>query len=59
MIIYGDTLLCPKGKFAHLTERMKTSGDLTPSLNILNGLPGIEEVSDITPQFWENRMEQN
>jgi hypothetical protein len=21
-------------------------------------LPGIEEVSDITPQFWENRMEQ-
>jgi hypothetical protein len=29
MIIYGDTLLCPKGKFAHLTERMKTSGDIT------------------------------
>jgi PPK2 family polyphosphate:nucleotide phosphotransferase len=50
-----------KGKFAifnrtHYENVLVTR--IHPEYILNENLPGIEEVSDITPQFWENRMEQ-
>ena len=50
-----------KGKFAvfnrtHYENMLVTR--VHPEYILNENLPGIEEVTDITPQFWENRMEQ-
>ncbi len=50
-----------KGKFAvfnrtHFENVLVTR--VHPEYILFENLPGIEKVEDITPQFWENRMEQ-
>jgi PPK2 family polyphosphate:nucleotide phosphotransferase len=50
-----------KGKFAvfnrtHYENVLVTR--IHPEYILFENLPGIEKVEDITPQFWENRMEQ-
>ena len=50
-----------KGKFAvfnrtHYENVLATR--VHPEYILFENLPGIEKVEDITPQFWENRMEQ-
>ena len=50
-----------KGKFAvfnrtHYENVLATR--VHPEYILLENLPGIEKVEDITPQFWESRMEQ-
>ena len=50
-----------KGKFAvfdrtHYENVLVTR--VHPEYILFENLPGIEKVEDITPQFWENRMEQ-
>jgi polyphosphate kinase 2 (PPK2 family) len=49
-----------KGSLRYLTERiMKSSVTRVHPEYIMNeNLPGIETVDDVTPQFWENRMQQ-
>ena len=50
-----------KGKFAvfnrtHYENVLATR--VHPEYILFENIPGIEKVEDITPQFWENRMEQ-
>lgn len=50
-----------KGKFAVFNRTHYENVLVTrvhPEYILLENLPGIEKVEDITPQFWENRMEQ-
>ncbi|MBC5841224.1 polyphosphate kinase 2 family protein [Flavobacterium sp. F-380] len=50
-----------KGKFAVFNRTHYENVLVTrvhPEYILNENLPGIEEVTDITPQFWENRMEQ-
>jgi PPK2 family polyphosphate:nucleotide phosphotransferase len=50
-----------KGKFAVFNRTHYENVLVTrvhPEYIMNENLPGIEEVSDITPEFWENRMEQ-
>ncbi|MFD2909495.1 PPK2 family polyphosphate kinase [Flavobacterium ardleyense] len=50
-----------KGKFAVFNRTHYENVLVTrvhPEYLLLENLPGIEKVEDITPQFWENRMEQ-
>lgn len=50
-----------KGKFAVFNRTHYENVLVTrvhPEYILNENLPGIEKVSDITPQFWENRMEQ-
>lgn len=50
-----------KGKFAVFNRTHYENVLLTrvhPEYILFENLPGIEKVEDITPQFWENRMEQ-
>lgn len=50
-----------KGKFAIFNRTHYENVLVTrvhPEYILGENLPGIEEVADITPQFWENRMEQ-
>jgi len=50
-----------KGKFAVFNRTHYENVLVTrvhPEYILFENLPGIEKVSDITPQFWENRMEQ-
>ena len=50
-----------KGKFAVFNRTHYENVLVTrvhPEYILNENLPGIEQVSDITPQFWENRMEQ-
>lgn len=50
-----------KGKFAVFNRTHYENVLVTrvhPEYILFENLPGIEKVEDITPQFWENRMEQ-
>ena len=50
-----------KGKFAVFNRTHYENVLVTrvhPEYILFENLPGIEKVADITPQFWENRMEQ-
>jgi len=50
-----------KGKFAVFNRTHYENVLVTrvhPEYIMFENLPGIEKVEDITPQFWENRMEQ-
>lgn len=50
-----------KGKFAVFNRTHYENVLVTrvhPEYILFENLPGIEKVDDITPQFWENRMEQ-
>ena len=50
-----------KGKFAVFNRTHYENVLVTrvhPEYILFENLPGIENVEDITPQFWENRMEQ-
>jgi len=50
-----------KGKFAVFNRTHYENVLVTrvhPEYILFESLPGIEKVDDITPQFWENRMEQ-
>ena len=50
-----------KGKFAVFNRTHYGNVLVTrvhPEYILFENLPGIEKVEDITPQFWENRMEQ-
>ena len=50
-----------KGKFAVFNRTHYENVLVTrvhPQYILFENLPGIEKVEDITPQFWENRMEQ-
>jgi PPK2 family polyphosphate:nucleotide phosphotransferase len=50
-----------KGKFAVFNRTHYENVLVTrvhPEYILAENLPGIEKVEDITPQFWENRMEQ-
>ena len=50
-----------KGKFAVFNRTHYENVLVTrvhPDYILFENLPGIEKVEDITPQFWENRMEQ-
>ncbi|MGL2964864.1 PPK2 family polyphosphate kinase [Flavobacterium sp. RSB2_4_14] len=50
-----------KGKFAVFNRTHYENVLVTrvhPEYILFENIPGIENVSDITPQFWENRMEQ-
>ena len=50
-----------KGKFAVFNRTHYENVLVTrvhPEYILFETLPGIEKVEDITPQFWENRMEQ-
>lgn len=50
-----------KGKFAIFNRTHYENVLVTrvhPEYILFENLPGIEKVEDITPQFWENRMEQ-
>lgn len=50
-----------KGKFAVFNRTHYENVLVTrvhPEFILFENLPGIEKVEDITPQFWENRMEQ-
>ncbi|WP_291135090.1 PPK2 family polyphosphate kinase [Flavobacterium sp. UBA7663] len=50
-----------KGKFAVFNRTHYENVLVTrvhPEYILFENLPGIEKVGDITPQFWENRMEQ-
>ena len=50
-----------KGKFAVFNRTHYENVLVTrvhPEYILFENLPGIEKVQDITPQFWENRMEQ-
>ena len=50
-----------KGKFAVFNRTHYENVLVTrvhPEYILFESLPGIEKVEDITPQFWENRMEQ-
>lgn len=50
-----------KGKFAVFNRTHYENVLVTrvhPEYILFENLPGFENVSDITPQFWENRMEQ-
>jgi PPK2 family polyphosphate:nucleotide phosphotransferase len=50
-----------KGKFAVFNRTHYENVLVTrvhPEYILSENLPGIEKVSDITPEFWENRMEQ-
>ena len=54
-------LLPEKGKFAVFNRSHYENVLVTrvhPEYILKENLPGIDEVADITPQFWENRMEQ-
>jgi PPK2 family polyphosphate:nucleotide phosphotransferase len=57
-----DYLALPeKGKFAVFNRTHYENVLVTrvhPEYILSENLPGIEKVEDITPQFWENRMEQ-
>lgn len=50
-----------KGKFAVFNRTHYENVLVTrvhPEYILFENLPGIEKIEDITPQFWENRMEQ-
>jgi PPK2 family polyphosphate:nucleotide phosphotransferase len=50
-----------KGKFAVFNRTHYENVLVTrvhPEYILFENIPGIEKVEDITPQFWENRMEQ-
>ncbi len=54
-------VLPEKGKFAVFNRSHYENVLVTrvhPEYILNENLPGIDEVADITPQFWENRMEQ-
>jgi PPK2 family polyphosphate:nucleotide phosphotransferase len=54
-------VLPEKGKFAVFNRTHYENVLVTrvhPEYILNENLPGIEKVSDITPQFWENRLEQ-